>query len=100
MSKRCHGGSSVIDTVDAQQMVSLAKTHAEQHITEIWNMLYNSSNTFIPQVYALVGVAAMLAANCRVPLTSVLLLFELTRGTQLSGALAGCCAGILPAVCP
>jgi pimeloyl-ACP methyl ester carboxylesterase len=32
------------------------------------------------QVYALVGVAAVLAANCRVPLTSVLLLFELTRG--------------------
>ena len=32
-----------------------------------------------PQVYALVGVAAMLAANCRVPLTSVLLLFELTH---------------------
>ena len=32
-----------------------------------------------PQVYALVGVAAMLAGNCRVPLTSVLLLFELTR---------------------
>ncbi len=31
------------------------------------------------QVYALVGVAAMLAGNCRVPLTSVLLLFELTR---------------------
>ena len=35
------------------------------------------------QVYALVGVAAMLAANCRVPLTSVLLLFELTRGGML-----------------
>lgn len=35
------------------------------------------------QVYALVGVAAMLAANCRVPLTSVLLLFELTRGGRL-----------------
>lgn len=33
----------------------------------------------VPQVYALVGVAAMLAANCRVPLTSVLLLFELTH---------------------
>lgn len=32
-----------------------------------------------PQAYALVGVAAMLAANCQVPLTSVLLLFELTR---------------------
>ncbi len=30
-------------------------------------------------MYALVGVAAMLAGNCRVPLTSVLLLFELTR---------------------
>ena len=32
-----------------------------------------------PQAYALVGVAAMLASNCGVPLTSVLLLFELTR---------------------
>ena len=32
-----------------------------------------------PQGYALVGVAAMLASNCSVPLTSVLLLFELTR---------------------
>jgi len=32
-----------------------------------------------PQAYALVGVAAMLASNCAVPLTSVLLLFELTR---------------------
>ena len=32
-----------------------------------------------PQAYALIGVAAMLAANCQVPLTSVLLLFELTR---------------------
>eukprot|EP00898_Chlorokybus_atmophyticus_P004287 jgi/Chlat1/485/Chrsp103S00983 len=32
-----------------------------------------------PQAYALVGMAATLAAVCRVPLTSVLLLFELTR---------------------
>ena len=32
-----------------------------------------------PQAYALVGVAAMLASNCGVPLTAVLLLFELTR---------------------
>ena len=32
-----------------------------------------------PQGYALVGVAAMLAANCQVPLTAVLLLFELTQ---------------------
>lgn len=31
------------------------------------------------QAYALVGVAAMLASNCAVPLTAVLLLFELTR---------------------
>lgn len=31
------------------------------------------------EVYALVGAAAMLAAFCRVPLTSVLLLFELTQ---------------------
>ncbi|XP_057814939.2 chloride channel protein CLC-e isoform X2 [Cryptomeria japonica] len=32
-----------------------------------------------PQAYALVGMAAMLAGVCQVPLTSVLLLFELTR---------------------
>ena len=38
---------------------------------------------FRRQVYALVGVAGMLAANCRVPLTSVLLLFELTRDYAL-----------------
>lgn len=31
------------------------------------------------EVYALVGAAAMLAAFCRVPLTSTLLLFELTQ---------------------
>lgn len=39
--------------------------------------------------YALVGAAAMLAAACRVPLTSVLLLFELTRDYTL----------ILPTLC-
>lgn len=39
--------------------------------------------------YALVGAAAMLAASCRVPLTSVLLLFELTRDYTL----------ILPTLC-
>jgi len=32
-----------------------------------------------PQSYSLVGVAAMLASVCRVPLTSILLVFELTR---------------------
>ena len=32
-----------------------------------------------PQAYALVGAAGMLAASCQVPLTAVLLLFELTR---------------------
>ena len=32
-----------------------------------------------PAAYALVGVAGMLAANCQVPLTAVLLLFELTH---------------------
>ena len=32
-----------------------------------------------PQAYALVGVGAILASGCKVPLTSVLLLFELTR---------------------
>lgn len=32
-----------------------------------------------PAAYALVGVAGVLAANCNVPLTSILLLFELTQ---------------------
>jgi H+/Cl- antiporter ClcA len=32
-----------------------------------------------PQAYALVGMAALLASVCSVPLTSVLLLFELTK---------------------
>lgn len=32
-----------------------------------------------PAAYALVGIAGMLAANCQVPLTAVLLLFELTH---------------------
>jgi H+/Cl- antiporter ClcA len=32
-----------------------------------------------PDTYALIGAAAMLAASCRVPLTAVLLLFELTQ---------------------
>jgi hypothetical protein len=32
-----------------------------------------------PQAFALVGVGAMLASACDVPLTSILLLFELTR---------------------
>jgi H+/Cl- antiporter ClcA len=32
-----------------------------------------------PQAYALVGVGAMLASACDIPLTSILLLFELTR---------------------
>lgn len=36
-----------------------------------------------PNTYALVGAAAMLAAFCRVPLTAVLLLFELTQDYTL-----------------
>jgi H+/Cl- antiporter ClcA len=36
-----------------------------------------------PNTYALVGAAAMLAAYCQVPLTSVLLLFELTQDYTL-----------------
>lgn len=36
-----------------------------------------------PQAYALVGMAATLAGVCQVPLTSVLLLFELTRDYRI-----------------
>ncbi|KAI5060189.1 hypothetical protein GOP47_0024609 [Adiantum capillus-veneris] len=37
----------------------------------------------VPQAYALVGMAATLAGVCQVPLTSVLLLFELTRDYRI-----------------
>ncbi|XP_058079145.1 chloride channel protein CLC-f-like [Magnolia sinica] len=36
-----------------------------------------------PQAYALVGMAATLASVCSVPLTSVLLLFELTKDSRI-----------------
>ncbi|EFJ35443.1 hypothetical protein SELMODRAFT_80641 [Selaginella moellendorffii] len=42
-----------------------------------------------PQAYALVGMAAMLAAVCSVPLTSVLLLFELTKDYHILLPLLG-----------
>ena len=40
---------------------------------------HTSYSVTAPAAYALVGVAGMLAANCQVPLTAVLLLFELTH---------------------
>lgn len=45
------------------------------------NILADSLHVAVspPQAYALVGVGAMLASTCEVPLTSILLLFELTR---------------------
>ncbi|GMH05905.1 hypothetical protein Nepgr_007745 [Nepenthes gracilis] len=42
-----------------------------------------------PQAYALVGMAATLAAVCSVPLTSVLLLFELTKDYRILLPLMG-----------
>ncbi|GAB5365306.1 hypothetical protein AAMO2058_001046300 [Amorphochlora amoebiformis] len=39
----------------------------------------NPSYLSAPQVYALAGMAAMLAGICRIPLTSSLILFEITR---------------------
>ncbi|KAG0599558.1 hypothetical protein M758_12G161400 [Ceratodon purpureus] len=42
-----------------------------------------------PQAYALVGMAALLAAVCSVPLTSVLLLFELTKDYHILLPLMG-----------
>ncbi|KAG6553623.1 hypothetical protein Mapa_004537 [Marchantia paleacea] len=43
----------------------------------------DSLNVAAPQAYALVGMAAMLAGVCQVPLTAVLLLFELTRDYRI-----------------
>eukprot|EP00850_Spirogloea_muscicola_P021205 SM000240S08622 [mRNA] locus=s240:19332:23393:- [translate_table: standard] len=42
-----------------------------------------------PQAYALVGMAALLASACSVPLTSVLLLFELTKDYRILLPLMG-----------
>ncbi|XP_006646251.2 chloride channel protein CLC-e [Oryza brachyantha] len=42
-----------------------------------------------PQAYGLVGMAATLAGVCKVPLTSVLLLFELTRDYRIVVPLLG-----------
>lgn len=42
-----------------------------------------------PQAYALVGMAALLASVCSVPLTSVLLLFELTKDYHILLPLMG-----------
>ncbi|KAL3684926.1 hypothetical protein R1sor_002948 [Riccia sorocarpa] len=42
-----------------------------------------------PQAYALVGMAALLAGACSVPLTSVLLLFELTKDYHILLPLMG-----------
>jgi H+/Cl- antiporter ClcA len=42
-----------------------------------------------PQAYALVGMAGVLAGICRVPLTAILLLFELTRDSRIIVPLMG-----------
>ncbi|KAJ7258822.1 hypothetical protein O6H91_19G008700 [Diphasiastrum complanatum] len=59
------------------KLVGFAVTHADP--------LYHldALKVAAPQAYALVGMAAMLAGVCQVPLTSVLLLFELTRDYRI-----------------
>ena len=42
-----------------------------------------------PQAYALVGMAGVLAGICRVPLTAILLLFELTHDYRIIVPLMG-----------
>merc|ERR1712205_27338 len=42
-----------------------------------------------PQAYALVGMAGVLASVCRVPLTAILLLFELTGNAKIILPLMG-----------
>lgn len=43
-----------------------------------------------PQAYALVSMAALLAANCKVPLTAILLMFEYTQDFRIILPLMGC----------
>jgi H+/Cl- antiporter ClcA len=52
-------------------------------------MIPGPSEVAAPQAYALVGMAAMLAGVCQVPMTSVLLLFELTQDYRIMLPLSG-----------
>jgi len=45
--------------------------------------LFISANIAAPPAYAMVGMAAVLAASVRAPLTAILLLFELTRDYRI-----------------
>ncbi|KAJ3694632.1 hypothetical protein LUZ60_000009 [Juncus effusus] len=57
---------------------------------EIINIAIPGNNSVAqPQAYALVGMAATLASVCSVPLTSVLLLFELTKDYRILLPLMG-----------
>ncbi|CAI5464277.1 unnamed protein product [Closterium sp. Yama58-4] len=49
-----------------------------------------------PQAYAMVGMAATLAGVCQVPLTSVLLLFELTRDYRIILPLMAAASAFMP----
>ncbi|CAM6082547.1 unnamed protein product [Calypogeia fissa] len=64
-------------------LASYASTHADPK----WHL--DVLQVAAPQAYALVGMAATLAGVCQVPLTSVLLLFELTRDYRIILPLMG-----------
>ncbi|KAL8260814.1 hypothetical protein R6Q59_024863 [Mikania micrantha] len=53
------------------------------------NPIFHLSGIASPQAYALVGMAATLAGVCQVPLTAVLLLFELTQDYRIVLPLLG-----------
>ncbi|KAL2650577.1 hypothetical protein R1flu_018705 [Riccia fluitans] len=59
------------------KLAAYALTHADPRLH------LDSLDVAAPQAYALVGMAAMLAGVCQVPLTAVLLLFELTRDYRI-----------------
>ncbi|KAG6415893.1 hypothetical protein SASPL_123312 [Salvia splendens] len=61
------------------------------HLVSISNPVFHLSVLEVasPQAYALVGMAATLAGVCQVPLTAVLLLFELTQDYRIVLPLLG-----------
>ncbi|XP_010530979.1 PREDICTED: chloride channel protein CLC-e [Tarenaya hassleriana] len=61
--------------------LALAQTNPEFHLSIL--------EVASPQAYGLVGMAATLAGVCQVPLTSVLLLFELTQDYRIVFPLLG-----------
>eukprot|EP00850_Spirogloea_muscicola_P016272 SM000131S26702 [mRNA] locus=s131:116549:119936:+ [translate_table: standard] len=71
------------------KLASCSVDWVDVHVGPSLHLPLLSSSVATPQAYALVGMAATLAGVCQVPLTAVLLLFELTRDYRIILPLMG-----------